>query len=236
MTKKRSDAMAAYNNYSTAWAEARAAYEAELVVTQLSAQTLSMAQQGQPLVQSSQAMSAPLNQSVADEQSRQGVLSGLTNQTMQQPEGGIAGIVTGLIAKLAEHADRMDEQPNPPSSDSGEQIQSGPTRANEEKTQRAEQANTASQEQRAFLDQAIAARATQEQHVTTSITTLEQKHQEEQAILAEIKNQKAAALVRQEQHRAVVEENASGFVSEFNQMEAWRADYQAKRAAVETMQ
>jgi hypothetical protein len=236
MTAKRTRAMEAYNDYSVAWAEARGAYEAELIVTQLSAQTLSMAQQGQPLVLASQAMTAPLNQSVTDEQSRQGVLSGLSNQTMQQPEGGIAGIVTGLISKLAEHADRMDDQPNPPSADSGEQIQQGPTRANEEKTQRAEQANTASQEQRAFLDQAIAARATQEQHVTTSITSLEQKHLEEQAILAEIKNQKAAALVRQEQHRAVVEENASGFLNEFNQMEAWRADYQAKRAAVETMQ
>ncbi|MBK9367199.1 MAG: hypothetical protein IPN01_12925 [Deltaproteobacteria bacterium] len=236
MNTKRTAALAAYDQYNIAWGDARKAFEAEQIVTQLSAQTLSMAQQGQPLQQSSQAMSAPLNQSVADEQSRQGVLSGLSSQAMQQPEGGIAGIVTGLIAKLAEHADRMDDQPNPPTADSGEQIQQGPTRANEEKTQRAEQANTASQEQRAFLDQAIAARATQEQHVTTSITTLEQKHQEEQAILAEIKNQKAAAIVRQEQHRAVVEENASGFLNEYNQMEAWRADYQAKRAAVETMQ
>lgn len=236
MNQKRVLATEAFGRYKAAYDDAKRAEAAEKLVDALSAKTLEMAQEGKPLKDASAAMTEPLNTSVQDEEQRKAALSNLGAQNVNQPEGGVSGIVTELITKLATHADKMDKQPVGPTADTGAAIEDGPTLAKSEKDRRAEESAAASAEQRAFLDQAIAARTAQEQSVTQSIMSLEQKHAEEQAILNEIKLRKAESLVKMEQERALVEQHSTGFHTEFMSMETWSQDYATKRAAVEAIQ
>ncbi|MBK7760922.1 MAG: DUF4157 domain-containing protein [Deltaproteobacteria bacterium] len=236
MNQKRVLATEAFGRYKAAYDDAKRAEAAEKLVDALSAQTLQMAQEGKPLKDASVGMTEPLNTSAQEETQRKTALAGLGAQNVNQPEGGVSGIVTELITKLATHADRMDKQPVGPTGDTGTALTEGPTLAKSEKERRTEESTTASDEQRAFLDQAIAARAAQEQSVTESIMTLEQKHAEEQGILNEIKLRKAESLVKMEQERALVDQHSTGFHAEFMSMETWSQDYATKRAAVEAIQ
>lgn len=234
MSQKKEAATAAYDRYKIAHARALRAYTAEQLVDGISKETKALGEQGQPLADASASMTAPLNQSVSDEASRNSTLTG-GNTNIQQPESGVAGIVTQLIAKLAQHGDRLDDQPTPPDPEAGTAIQDGPEEAQNQSTQRSTESSAASDQQRQFLDQAIALRAAQQSDIEGNICSLETRYDQEQAILEEIKVQKAMALADREVAKGQVEENANGFVEQYNQMEAWRQTYLQRRSAVESL-
>jgi hypothetical protein len=75
--------------------------------------------------------------------------------------------------------------------------------------------------------------AAQEGDVDTNISAMEDREQTEKGIQDEIKVKKPGHLVERDVQKAKVVENSAAFTSEYAQMEAWRADYQAKREAVE---
>lgn len=231
MSDKRQAAIEAYENYLIAHARAHRAFLAEQAVDALSQETAAMAEEGEPAREAAQSMDGPLQQSRSDEDQRQAVISGQSPQV--QPSGeGASSIVTELITKLATHGDALDDQPNPGGADTGQAIDQGQQQAGEETTARTGQSQQASAQQRAFLDEAINQRTAREQQISGDIDALDRKHQEEQAIKAEIQQAKAQALVEREQHRATVEQNAQGFNADFAQMEQWRAQYAERRQAL----
>lgn len=229
MSEKRVEAIAAHERYLVAHAKAYRAFLAEEAVTRMAAETEAMAAEGEPVCEAAQSMATPLQQSRTDEDQRQAIITGQAPQVQQGGGEGASSIVGELIMKLASHGDAMDDQPNPGSPDAGAQIDQGQQQASTETTARTGQTAQASASQRAFLDAAITERATREQQVSGDIQTLQQKHQQELAIKAEIQQVKAEALVEREQERATVEENASGFNADFARMETWRQQYETRR-------
>lgn len=228
MMDRRARAMEAFDQYQVAHATALRAYVAEQTVDELSQGTLALAESGEPIRTASQSMSGPLEQSRSDEQERASVLSG-GDPTVQQTEGGMAGLVAQLITHLGDHSDEMDDQPDPGNADAGNQMEEGEGQAREEAEGRTREGTEASDQQRAFLDQAVTVRAAQEESVCQSIDTLHDKYDHEQAILDEIKRQKAEALVERDRHADTVQEHAQGFVDDFQSMDTWREEYESLR-------
>ena len=230
--RKREAAMAAYDQYVIAHTEAHAAFVAEQAVGGLSAETRKLADSAEPVKAASQGMAAPLATSKQDEQRRQSHLAGGGDQ-VQKPQGGMAGIVGGLIAKFASHGSRFKGAPNAGDPKSGEHLDQGGQMATEA-PKRKQQSAEASDQQRVFLDAAIAARQAQETQMGSDQESVETKYEQEQAILEGIKTAKGEALQRRETHRAEVERQASGFNTDYQGLESWRSQYVSIRQTLES--
>jgi hypothetical protein len=109
----------------------------------------------------------------------------------------------------------------------------GQDTARDEAGSRSDQVQQASEANQEFLGQAQQLQTAQEGDVDTNISAMEDREQTEKGIQDEIKVKKAGHLVERDVQKAKVVEKSAAFTSEFAQMEAWRADYQAKREAVE---
>lgn len=228
---ERQAAMDAADRYNDAHEWAYQCYIAEQSVGQLAGETLQMAESGQPMRAFAQGMSAPLQQSVAQEDARAASLAGgQTEVPGSDPEGG--SMITGLILKLAQYADRFDDQPNGGDANTAGALTTAQDTASSEATAQTATANTASQEQRQVLDQAIMVRAAQEQSVSQNIDSLNAKHTEELAIQTEIQQHKAQALADRATARAEVESHAGVFNSGFAEATSWASDYRTRREAL----
>lgn len=229
--KKRLAAAEHLTKYKAAHAEALQAWKAEQAVEALSKETKKLADAGKPIEDASKKMSSPLQKSKGDEERRNAIISGEDPNAPKQ-EKGAGGIVGDLIMKLASHSDGMDQQPNAGSKDGGKSIETGQEKGEKDSKENVDRAKKLSDQQRAFLDEAIALRQGQETFVCEEIASMEQKYAEEQAIKAEIQTVKAKALADREAERAEVEKNASGFNSDWEQLEAWSKDYKERMADV----
>lgn len=227
MKEKRKKAAEAHVKYEAAHADAYKAYQAELIVEKHSQQTKALAKAGKPIQDASASMQGPLQSSQADENARQSKIGG-ANKDAPASEGGANGIVAELVMKLAKHSDAMDDQPNGGDKDAGNKVEEGQKRGKDDTKKNVDDAQKLSEEQRAFLDQAIAKRQEQEDYVRTNISSLDTKYEEEQAIKAEIQTMKAQSLADRERYRAEVEENASGFNGDVEQLKAWSVDYDSR--------
>ncbi len=226
-------ASTAYDGYIRAHAEALRAYRAEEIVGELAAGTGSLAEQGGPVLAASESMAQPLQQSIGTEDRRTAIISGADSE-VPQADSGLAGIVIELIAKLGDNSDEMDEQPNAGGAESGQQMADGQNVARDEASNRTDQVSQASEQNRQFLNEAVSLQSAQQENVAGNISALEARQQTELQIQDEIKAQKAGHLAERERQRGIVSENAAAFNSEFQQMDTWRQDYDAKKAAVES--
>ncbi len=226
-------ATTAYEAYIRAHAEALRAYRAETIVGELAAGTGELAEQGKPIQAASASMAGPLAQSTATEDQRTAIISGADSEA-PAADSSVAGIVVDLIAKIGDNSDEMDDQPSPGGPESGQQAADGQNLAKDEAANRTDQVQQASEQNRQFLDEAVSLQSAQQEDVTSNITALEARQQVELQIQNEIKAQKAAHLAERQAQRDIAAENASAFSNEYQQMEAWRVDYEAKKATVES--
>ncbi len=177
-------------------------------------------------------MLAPMTGSVATENQRTSTLSG-ANAEVPQSDSSMAGIVVELIAKLADNSDAMDDQPEGGSSGDGAAMASGQDTAREGAADAKDQGTEHSQENREFLDQA--ARAEQEESVATNITSLEGRAREEEAIRDGIQLQKAQHLLNMNAAKDRCVTESTMFSEQFTTMDAWRQDWDTKKAAVDAL-
>ena len=231
---KRSAAVSAYDKYILAHTEAYAAYQAEMGVGALSAETKKLEGSAEPVKKASAGMATPLAGDRQKESSRQSTLAG-GQANAEKPEGGMSGIVASVITKFAGHSDRFKSAPQF-GDNAGESLDAGSRMASEDAPQKKQQGADASGQQRAFLDAAISERQRQEQSLTGAQEQVRTKYQEEQAILQGIQLAKGQALQRRETAKAEVESNASAFNQGYTSLEAWRAEYVAARGTLESIE
>lgn len=231
-SEHRVTASTAYEAYINAHAEALRAYRAEVAVGEIAANTAELAETGKPVRERSQSMAGPLSQSQTTESQRQSTIAGGDSE-VPAADSGMGGFVVDIISKVGDNSDEMDEQPGAGGSESGQQMADGQDTARDEAGSRSDQVQQASEANQEFLGQAQQLQTAQEGDVDTNISAMEDREQTEKGIQDEIKVKKAGHLVERDVQKAKVVENSAAFTSEFAQMEAWRADYQAKREAVE---
>jgi hypothetical protein len=229
--KKRIAAGEHFNKYKSAHDAALQAYKAEQAVEALSKETKALADAGKPIQTASQSMVNPLTKSKSDEQQRNAIIGGTDPNAPKQEEGS-GGLIGDLIMKLASHSDGMDKQPSAGGKGGGTAIEDGQKKGKEDSKKNVDNAQSMSDQQRQFLDEAISLRQAQETNVCENIESMDQKYAEEQAIKAEIQTVKAKALAEREAEKAEVEKNASSFNSDYTALNAWGTDHDLRMAAV----
>jgi hypothetical protein len=218
-----------YLKYQAAHASALKAYKAEQVVERLSVETKELANKGVLFRDPLKLIEEALKKSKNDEIERTNLIAG---QDANAPKPDVAGgIVATLVAKLASSSEGMKQKPKVEEK-SGVNIDESAGKSSKESKDKHDHAKRMSEQQRMFLDHAIATRTAQEQNVTFNIQTLDAKYAEEQAIKQEIQLMKAQALSEREQHRAVVDENAAGFNADHEQLAAWAIDFDTRTQGV----
>jgi hypothetical protein len=230
----RVNATLAYDAYISAHADALRAFRAEVAVGEIAATTGELAVEGGPILEASKSMAAPIQGSMATEDQRTAVISG-SDSDVPAADSGMSGFIVDLVSKVGDNSDEMDEQPEAGGGDSGAKMAEGQDVAKEEATARTSQVQDASEQNKAFLTQAADLQGAQETELDTGITALEDKKSVELGIQDEIKMKKAGHLAERNRQRTIVSENSSAFSSEYEQMETWRADYETKKAAVESV-
>jgi hypothetical protein len=228
LQEARRKATAAYERYSQAHSAAYNAYVAEQRVGALAAETQALQASGQPLQDANAAQAAPLTQAVATENQRAQLLSG-ASPGMGGPEGGSDGIVLRLISLISEHGDSFANQPQPGGPASGAAIASAGPDSEAAARQRQGEATSASAQQRAFLDQAIAAREAQQTNIQTNMSSLENKHRQELAIQEEIRRIKAQRIAESEAARVEAQNHAQQFNTGLEQLRTWGTAYRGRR-------
>jgi hypothetical protein len=148
---------------------------------------------------------------------------------MGGPEGGSDGIVLRLISLISEHGDSFANQPQPGGPASGAAIASAGPDSEAAARQRQGEATSASAQQRAFLDQAVAARQAQQTNIQTNMSSLENKHRQELAIQEEIRRIKAQRLAERDAARVEAQNHAQQFNTGLEQLRAWGTAYRGRR-------
>ena len=234
MVDKRGAATKAYDLYVQSHAKAYLAYEAELAVGKLSAETKALEKSADPVKGASASMSQPLATSRQQEQARGQKIAG-ANMSGEKPQGGMAGVVAQVIGKFASHGKRFKQAPQFGNADQGaEQVDKAGKAATEDGPALKDKAAKGSEMQRQFLDEAVAERQRQEASLTENQAQLSTKYQHEQQILQGIKVAKAQALAERDQHKAQVESNAAAFNEGFNALNSWREQYVSARTTLES--
>lgn len=234
MVNKRGAATKSYDLYVQSHAKAYLAYEAELAVGKLSAETKALEKSAEPVKGASASMSQPLAVSRQQEQARGQKIAG-ANMSGEKPQGGMAGVVAQVIGKFASHGKRFKQAPQFGNADQGaEQVDKAGKAATEDGPALKNKAAKGSEMQRQFLDEAVAERQRQEASLTENQAQLSTKYEHEQQILQGIKVAKAQALAERDQHKAQVESNAAAFNEGFNALNSWREQYVSARTTLES--
>ena len=87
----------------------------------------------------------------------------------------------------------------------------------------------ASEQQRAFLDAALAEGAAQETFTNNNIQQLDAKRDAEFQIRDEITGMKESAFAEREEHKAEVITQSNAFLEAYGSLSSWADDYKSKR-------
>ncbi len=231
-TDHRTKAVTAHEAYINSHAEALRAFKAEETVGEVAAATKSIAEQGKPVRDQSKSMAGPLAESKTTETQRKSQIDG-SNSEVPEADGGLGGFVVELISKIGDNSDEMDEQPTTGGDDAGQAMADGQNTAKDESKDKSDQIKQASEANTQFLDQASELQGAQEGDLDANITAMEDREKVELGIQDEIKVKKAEHLAERDKQKGIVEENANAFMSEHAQLEAWRTEYNSRKAALE---
>jgi hypothetical protein len=231
LSEHRKEAAEAAERYHKAHDYAYKCYVAELAVTKLAEESGALAAAGKPLLKRSTDQEGPLQKSAGDEEKRGQALSNADSDSVEESDPKMSGIVSDLIVKLADNADRFDKKPEP-GGVQGDAMAGSQDTAATQAEDRTKDSQEASDTQRQFLDDAIALRQEQESSIEGSICTLETKQAQELAIRDTIRSRKAEALAEEAEARTEVEEHATAFNDGYDRMRTWAGDFEARRAAL----
>jgi hypothetical protein len=231
MFQHRDAARQAADQYLAAHEQSFRCFVAEGAVTNMAADTETLANAGEPIVAAAQEGQRNVQEGQAEEDRRAAALAGANTETPEQ-DSGFASLVGDLIMEMADRGDATEGQPNAGSSGDGEQMADAQGAAGDAATEETGAAQEYSAEQRALLDQALAFGQEEEQTAQSNVDQLRTKHDEEIAIRDEITNQKNQALGERESHRATAASEATAFVDAFNELSTWAEEYKRRREQI----
>ncbi len=232
MMDHREKAKDAFSEMRDAHEQAYRAYTAEQTVDRVAAATKALAEkEGKPLHETSKATKAPIQSAVPIEEQRKQTLQG-ANPDTKKSDSTLTSMVMDIVAKVAEHGDRIDDSPNTGSPNGGKDVAQNQDEADKQAKERKKESVGASDEQAQVLEKALEVQALQEATIGKNIESLQDKYDSEMAIKQEIQRQKAEALQRREAAKAQVEENSSAFKTEYDALSAWAAEYKSRREAI----
>jgi len=232
MFEHRDAARQAADQYLVSHEQSYRCYVAEQAVTNMAADTETLANAGEPIVAAAQESQQNVQEGQAEEDRRASALAGANTETPEQ-DSGFASLVADLIMEMADRGDATEGQPNAGDGASGEQMANAQGQAGEAATEETDAARGYSDEQRALLDQALSFGEQQEAEAQCNIDQLHAKHDEEVAIRDEITNQKNQALAEREQHKSTVVDEANAFISDFTALAGWAEEYKRRRELIE---
>ena len=208
--EQRQKATAAAERAKTFHAAAYTAYQGEIAVTQLAAQSKQMSEDGKPMQKRAQGMRAPIEKSKGDEAQRQATIGGAQPGDVKGADSRMSGLVMTMISKIGSHSDRLSNAPSAGGA-SGDNLAGGQDKAAGEANARTNAGKGQSKQQAQFLDQASDLRNRQETSMQSNITALENKHNQELGSRDKIRANKASALAQEQAARQEAESEASAF-------------------------
>ncbi|MBW1876961.1 MAG: DUF4157 domain-containing protein [Deltaproteobacteria bacterium] len=232
MFEHRDAARVATEHYMAAHQQSYRCYVAEQAVTNMATDTETLANAGEPIVDAAQQSQSEVQAGQGEEDRRTAALGGANTET-PEPDSMFASLVTDLIMEMTERSDATEGQPSGGDEGSGEAMGDAHGQAGDAASEETEAAQGYSGEQRAFLDTALAAGAQEEQTAQCNVDQLHAKHDEEIAIRDEITNQKVQALAERDQHKTTAATEASAFISSFETLADWAAEYKRRRELIE---
>jgi hypothetical protein len=225
--REKATQAAARHAENHAWAYA--CYHAEQQVDGLSKETRQIAREGEPIKKISVGQQPSLSKAKSDEGQRKAALDG-NKGDIAQPDSSMTSIVMELVAKIAEFGDRFESPPNAGNSGAGTEGSNAQKNASDQAKTQKQASGSASDEQRAALDQALALRAAQEAKVAKDIQSADGRADQEEGIRDEIRSLKAQALSERDAAGAEAESHAAQFNSGYAKLTEWATAYRDARA------
>jgi hypothetical protein len=233
MLQERQAALDAAARYQAAHDIAYAAYNAEVTTKKIADKNKELYIQGGPIVDASKKVEKNVEKSKQDEEKRRAEMDKLRPE-VPNPDSGMSGLVTELIAKMMENGDEYegDVKADPKQ---GANVSNTQDLAKDSTETQSDTAKKTSEAQAALLDDAVSLASDQQMCVEENVDTLKDKYTTTLTIHDEIRYQKASALADREKARQDADKHGANFAASYANLSAWSQQYAAQRQKVEAL-